>query len=116
MPIGGGCWADATTAISAAVQSESRIRTRAMSAPCARFYPTAGVICGPAAPKRRARRRAGGCVDNEDVLRKTVEKLSVRIERLAAATARREWRELLGAISEPQRLEHWGRKVYSQND
>jgi hypothetical protein len=55
-------------------------------------------------------------VDNEDVLRKTVEKLSVRIERLGAAAARREWRELLGAISEPQRLEHWGRKVYSQND
>lgn len=51
-----------------------------------------------------------------DALRKAVEKQSARIERLAATAARQEWRELLRAIPDPYRLEHWGRKVYSQND
>jgi len=52
----------------------------------------------------------------QDGLRKAIERQSARIERLAAAAARQEWRELLRAIPDGRRLEHWGRKVYSQND
>ena len=38
------------------------------------------------------------------------------LKRLAVYAARREWRELLAGIDNLQRLEHFGRKVYSQND
>jgi hypothetical protein len=47
-----------------------------------------------------------------DTLQKTVGQL----QRLALYAARREWRDLLTAIPDPRRLEHFGRKVYSQND
>lgn len=49
-------------------------------------------------------------------LRKDIEKQNVRLDRLAAAAARREWRDLLAGIPDKRRLEHFGRKVYSQND
>jgi hypothetical protein len=53
---------------------------------------------------------------SQDALRKAIEKQTTRIERLAGSAARQEWRELLRAIPDARRLEHWGRKVYSQND
>jgi hypothetical protein len=49
-------------------------------------------------------------------LEKTMAKQRQLLERLAAYAARREWRGLLAGITNPLRLEHSGRKVYSQND
>jgi hypothetical protein len=49
-------------------------------------------------------------------LEKTMAKQRQLLERLAAYAARQEWRDLLAGITNPLRLEHWGRKVYSQND
>jgi len=55
-------------------------------------------------------------VETLDALRRTLEKQSVRLERLTASAGRSECRELLRNIADPTRLEHWGRKVYSQTD
>jgi len=49
-------------------------------------------------------------------LLKAIEKQSARLDRIAARSARHEWRELLRGIPNPARLEHFGFKVYSQND
>ena len=38
------------------------------------------------------------------------------VTRIASYAARNEWRQLLKEISNQRRLEHFGRKVYSQND
>lgn len=49
-------------------------------------------------------------------LEKATAKQRQLLERIAAYAARREWHDLLAAIEDPRRLEHSGRKVYSQND
>lgn len=49
-------------------------------------------------------------------LLKTMKSQSALLQRLAGYAASREWRDLLNAIPVKQRLEHYGRKVYSQND
>jgi len=41
---------------------------------------------------------------------------SVVLHRLSECAGRAEWRELLRGIPDPQRLEHFGQKIYSQND
>ena len=40
----------------------------------------------------------------------------VCLQRIAQYLGEQEYRRVLGTISNPNRLEHWGRKVYSQSD
>lgn len=52
----------------------------------------------------------------QKALHSIVDKQMIRLERVAASMTRQEWRELLRGIPHPQRLEHSGQKVYSQNE
>jgi hypothetical protein len=49
-------------------------------------------------------------------LRQGIGRMAVEFQRSAGYAAHREWRLLLSEIRDPRRLEHWGRKIYSQND